>query len=736
MNVSVIIPAFNAADTIDETLQSLQAQTHRHWEAVVVDDGSTDRTGEIAGAFAAVDTRIRVVRQPNGGMTVARNNAIRKASFDWLCFLDADDWILPSFLERMTGVLESDRSLDAVHCGWANVAPEGTKISETYCAESGDLFHLFARLCGFVVHACIVRRSLVESVGCFDTSFRVSADWDLWQRIARAGARFGRISDVLAFYRIRPRATWINAEKYLAQGIEIIKQGHSPDPRVPSAVPAHRAGLPNDDLPRSLYRFVCWPASFALGSGEDARPFLKALDGLNHPELEPKLVAEVIFYGALLSRCQAPSAWKGFWPVLEQNTGLFLEALEIQSGAAGLGKRVRSILEKMIKKYSTGRFRERIILLRKRIGRILGLPPVQLNPVPTLRRMAAFNRVPGLKRVLRADRSRPNHRALILMYHRVNEIRPDPWDLCVSPKHFAEHLEVLGAKAHPASLAGILESLEKGKMRDRSVVVTFDDGYADNFLQANPLLKRHRIPATFFLASGCIGSVSEFWWDELDQILFNPRTLPEILRLEIGGTVQEWDLGPASRWTTEDAGRHRDWKYYKPLPSRRHQIFCEIKDLLKRLPDGHRRKVVDAIREWAGVQTAVRPTHRALSSREVLDLSRGGLNEVGSHTVTHTDLSALPFAAQREEIARSKSDLEKLLNRPVTNFAYPYGGSHVYTGETERVLRETGFRSACTTSEGVVHEYSDLFNLPRVMVLDWDRKTFAKQLSRWFEELK
>jgi peptidoglycan/xylan/chitin deacetylase (PgdA/CDA1 family) len=736
MNVSVIIPAFNAADTFEKTLDSLRTQTIGSWEAIVVDDGSTDRTGEIAKVFAAADARFRMIRQANSGMTVARNNAIARASFDWVCFLDSDDWILPSYIERMTVALESDPSLDAVHCGWANVAPEGVIIGEANCAESGDLFHLFAKRCAFVIHSCIVRRSLVESVGCFDTSVHVCADWDIWQRIARAGARFGAIPDVLAFYRLRPLATWINSEKYLAQGFAIIKRGHSPDPRVPFAIPAHSHGLPEDDLPGSLYVFVCWPAAFALGRGEDARPLLDALGGLKHPELDPDAVARAVFYGALLPRCQPPGVWESLLPAVEQNVDLFLTELENRSGATGLALQARAILEKMIGVKSPRKFRGRLILVRKRIGRMLGLPQVRMNPVPALRRMTPFNRLSGLKRILEGDRRQADCRALILMYHRVNEISPDPWDLCVSPKHFAEHLEVLKTQTHPVSFTGLLESFYKGKVRDRSVVVTFDDGYADNFLQANPLLERHRIPAIFFLVSSLIGSASEFWWDELDHILFQPCALPEKLRLEIDGRIREWDLGPASRWNPADAVRHCDWKYYRPLPSRRHQVFCDIKDLLKRLPNSHRKNLIDAIREWAGVRAEVRPNYRALSPREVIKLASRGLNEIGSHTATHPVLSALPVDAQREEIARGKSELETLLNRSVRNFAYPYGDPSVSAVEIECALRETGFRSACSTSEGVVHKHSNLFHLPRYMVLNWDGKTFYRQLSCWFNELK
>src|SRR5438045_6025761 len=100
INVSVIIPAYNASATLAETVESLLAQTCSHWEAIIVDDGSDDDTVAVAKSFAERDMRIRVVRQPHQGISAARNTGIDQARYEWLLFLDADDWLLPRALER------------------------------------------------------------------------------------------------------------------------------------------------------------------------------------------------------------------------------------------------------------------------------------------------------------------------------------------------------------------------------------------------------------------------------------------------------------------------------------------------------------------------------------------------------------------------------------------------------------------------------------------------------------
>src|SRR2546423_3757367 len=101
MQFSVIVPAYNAETTLADTLASLHDQTFPDWEAIIVDDGSTDRTAEIAASWAGQDNRFRLVRQANGGESAARNTGISAAQHNWLLFLDADDWVSRQYLQRM-----------------------------------------------------------------------------------------------------------------------------------------------------------------------------------------------------------------------------------------------------------------------------------------------------------------------------------------------------------------------------------------------------------------------------------------------------------------------------------------------------------------------------------------------------------------------------------------------------------------------------------------------------------
>jgi glycosyltransferase involved in cell wall biosynthesis len=348
MNISVVIPAYNAAETITRTLESLLAQTYPNWEAIVVDDGATDGTGEIVRDFMERDKRFVMITQPNGGESAARNTGIVQARYDWLLFLDADDWISPLYLERMTKELLSDSELDAVNCGSARVALDGTLVVEGYSPPTGDLFSTLARRAAFPVHACVVRRSLVEKVGKFDTSIRTSPDWDLWQRIARTGARFGAVCEVLAYYRMSPKGASLDAHQLFKDGMCVLKQGHSPDPRVSNPHPEHANGLPQEQIQTQEFYLLCWCAGILVGQDKDPLPLFEMVKEDNYPELYPDAVAQTIFEAAPLPTCQPPQAWEKLWPNVQYRVEDFFFALERQSMAPDLAHRAMSSLKRMV----------------------------------------------------------------------------------------------------------------------------------------------------------------------------------------------------------------------------------------------------------------------------------------------------------------------------------------------------------------------------------------------------
>lgn len=329
LSVSVIVPVYNAGEFLAQALDSLIAQSVPNWEAIVIDDGSTDDSMAIARSFAERDSRIQILKQSHQGVSVARNTGIQQARFDWLLFLDADDCILPDFLKKMTALVQADRTLDAAYCRYARQYPDGSQTAGGYVAASRDLFANLTRFCAFAIHTCIVRRSVVDRVGGLDPSLITCEDWDFWQRIARAGCRFSSLNEVLACYRVRPSSASMDCPQILRDGLRVIQRGHAMDPRVPNSQPA-------------------WAAGLAIGSGQDGQVLLNELADVRDPGLEPQIIADMLFLSALLPKAPNQTKWSTIWPVLQARIHQFLQALEKQSLTPGLTRRVTIALERMI----------------------------------------------------------------------------------------------------------------------------------------------------------------------------------------------------------------------------------------------------------------------------------------------------------------------------------------------------------------------------------------------------
>lgn len=337
-------------------------------------------------------------------------------------------------------------------------------------------------------------------------------------------------------------------------------------------------------------------------------------------------------------------------------------------------------------------------------------------------------KLPGIGKVKRSAGRwgrRFARQSLILMYHRIHESASDPWSLCVSPRHFSEHLEVLESFASYLRLSDLGRALCDGSLPHRGIAVTFDDGYADNLYIAKPLLERHAVPATVFVATGQLGSEREFWWDELERLLLQPGVLPEELCLTVNGADYRWQLGRAAVYTDEDFHRNSHRQAWEGDQGSRLCLYHSIWELLLPLPQQAQREVLDQLLDWAGQASAARSSHRPLSAEEICTLTRDDLIQVGAHTITHPFLSAHSAAFQREEICQSKARLEEITGTAVTCFAYPYGH---YTKTSEVLSREAGFDCACTTGDATIWRFTDPFVMPRMAVGNWDGDEFSRQL--------
>jgi peptidoglycan/xylan/chitin deacetylase (PgdA/CDA1 family) len=344
-------------------------------------------------------------------------------------------------------------------------------------------------------------------------------------------------------------------------------------------------------------------------------------------------------------------------------------------------------------------------------------------------------RFPGVSR-LREEQRRLSEgtggRALILLYHRVEDLQSDPQLLAVSKEHFDEHMALLSSEYRTLRLTELIEALMRCSVPDHTVAVTFDEGYADNLLNAKGILERHRVPATVFVSSGYVGQDREYWWDELERVLLQPGVLPEKLTLNLGGDPFTASISSSTTYSVEDQQRDAEWSVLQEDATPRHRLYRALCDLLRPLPVRVRDSALEQIRDWAGCRPTARKSHRPLSVGELRELIAGGLVEVGAHTVNHPLLSAQPVEEQRSEIVDSKVDLERLCECCAATFSYPFGGRAHYSAHSVECVRRAGFSGACSAIVGRVRSRTDPFQLPRCLVRDCDLSTFQENLERWF----
>ena len=290
-------------------------------------------------------------------------------------------------------------------------------------------------------------------------------------------------------------------------------------------------------------------------------------------------------------------------------------------------------------------------------------------------------------------------RLAILMYHRVL-LRPDPLTGEVDAASFDVQMQALCEYFNVLPLEEAVERLAAGRLPARAAAITFDDGYADNLHVALPILQKHRLHATFFIANGFLDGGR----------MFNDTVIEAIRRLQ-GPTL---DL-PA-------AGLHG-----VPVGSMQEKraSLGSVLRAVKYLPLDARTAAAAQIAHWAGVPL---PDDLMMTADELRTLAAAGMG-IGGHTVNHPILTRISLDQARAEIAVNRDFLQRLLGRPVTLFAYPNGvPGQDYSAEHVTLAREAGYRAALSTSWGAASRRSDRFQLPRFTPWDREPRRFAVRL--------
>jgi peptidoglycan/xylan/chitin deacetylase (PgdA/CDA1 family) len=302
--------------------------------------------------------------------------------------------------------------------------------------------------------------------------------------------------------------------------------------------------------------------------------------------------------------------------------------------------------------------------------------------------------------------------AVVLLYHRVTSLENDPQLLSVTPANFYEQLTHLRKKYHVMAVEDFYDIFfRRKKFPPRSVLLTFDDGYADNYLEALPILENLDMQALFFITTSNLDTDRELWWDELERIFLGDNPLPNTIEIEVADGHVQLD-------TRTKTGRRSTYDFLHPL--------------LRFTPPLQRDQILDHLRSLAGLNATGRPTHRMMTSDELRKMSQSASAVIGAHTHNHPSMAVLPYNEQFLEITKSKAVLEQITGKAPKYFSYPYGSKQDYNKDSVNACREAGFLMACSNYYNQVHSWTDPFQVPRILVRNWDNDDFKSHLSKFF----
>jgi peptidoglycan/xylan/chitin deacetylase (PgdA/CDA1 family) len=308
---------------------------------------------------------------------------------------------------------------------------------------------------------------------------------------------------------------------------------------------------------------------------------------------------------------------------------------------------------------------------------------------------------------------------VVLGYHRVALDAPPfspltltPADFAIEIAHFARACDVWPLGRVAAWLAG------RETLRRDTVVISFDDGYADNHRNAAPILERHGLPATFFVSTGAVRRGGHLWWDDLRAALEDGGargTASAEAPAGNGALATGEAVGTLVRAYREDGGEGRRTIARRLLAALKHRPEAERDALVASL------LCASAGRARAGEPVMMTPD-------DLVDLVRRGF-EIGAHGVTHASLPTLAAHRLTEEVEGSLADLRALGIEPRA-FAYPYGDAGLPGGPVEQALARAGVALAVTTEERPVRPGDAPLRLPRKVVPEQSPGALAARLER------
>ncbi len=287
----------------------------------------------------------------------------------------------------------------------------------------------------------------------------------------------------------------------------------------------------------------------------------------------------------------------------------------------------------------------------------------------------------------------PQRNIAVLMYHRIIDSENNFWKLNVSPKTFEQHIRYISENYKVLRLEE--EWRDTVKVDQKYVVITFDDGYVDNYRFALPILEKYHVPATIFVSTDLIDTNEMYWWDELEKIFIVDKYIGEFTF---------------------------DGVLYKITDSKCSENVClTIRNRIKNMALSKRRKCMRELRLALGLKQSETSALRCMNTQELRRMAASPYVTIGGHTRSHLSMGSVhPKELLRSEIEESLSILGKKIGKKIDVFAYPFGGTEDRCDIADQILLECGIKKSLLVKDGNVNVNDKTYNMPRHMVFEGD----------------
>ncbi len=376
---SVVIPARNADTTLSQTLDSLLAQSDPDWEAIIIDDASTDGTAALIADYVQRDARFATLPGSGHGASGARNTGLSHARGRRLLFLDSDDWIDARFLEVMNAALDGEPGAAAAYCAYRRVMPDGglgpvCRNPEIALAPVAA----FARSCATAIHAIVIERDVVTRTGGFDPALRTCEDWDLWQRAAKLGGSWVYVDAPMSYYRASAHSLSADVGQMLDDARRVIAQGFSTDEFHDGTLTVHDEGgaaVWDVTAAQAHAYFALWCAGFDCGRGGEGTATQGELRDLPSTPDAAQAIVNALFEGVMVGMRVVPEQIASHWPVFETAFTRLIMSLGAMWNDPVAARRVQYEFERVALSYDD-------LSVMRPLALTLGLRVDLRNPAP------------------------------------------------------------------------------------------------------------------------------------------------------------------------------------------------------------------------------------------------------------------------------------------------------------------------------------------------------------------